>query len=310
MDSQQMNRLKGTLYAVAAFAFWGGTPVYWKLLAQVPPVMLLAYRVVWTFVLTVGLVLLRRHWGILRAALANRRHRWAVVFCALTLSANWFIYLYAIATNHLIQASLGYYINPLLSVLFGVVFLKERLGFWHVVAIAIAAAGVAVLTAAYGHFPWISVSIAVAFGLYGLIKKASGIDSRISLPAESMLLTPVAAAFLIISLLRGGTFYFTASPLVAVLLVLSGVVTALPLMWFAKAAENIPLSWVGFTQYLTPTAFLALATLAYREPFSAAQLVSFACIWTALTLFTLSETGLMERITPPSFRMGERERRR
>lgn len=310
MDSKQKNRLKGTLYAVAAFAFWGATPVYWKLLEHVSPLMLLAYRVVWALVLTVSFVLLRRQWSILRAAFANRRHRWAIIFCALTLSVNWFLYLYAIETNHLIQASLGYYINPLLSVLFGVVFLKERLSFWHIVAIAIAAAGVVVLTAAYGHFPWISISIAIAFGLYGLIKKASGIDSRISLPAESMVLTPFAVAFIVISLLRGGTLTFTESPLIALLLVFSGVVTALPLMWFAKAAENIPLSRVGFTQYLTPTAFLVLATLAYREPFTVIQLVSFACIWVALTLFTLSETGLMDRLTPRPFRAREREGRR
>ena len=302
MHSHQHKALIGTLYAVAAFVLWGALPVYWKVLHQVPPGVILGHRIVWTFAFTLGLVLVRGDFSILRDALRERRQRIAIFLCAVTLTGNWFFYLYAVATNHLIEASLGYYINPLLSVLFGVLFLKERLGFWQVIAFAVAVAGVVMLTIDYGRFPWISILIAVSFGLYGLIKKASGIDSRISITAESMVLTPFALVLLVVPVLRGGTFYLGLSPLVAILLIFSGVITALPLIWFARAAELIPLSRVGFAQYLTPTSFLVLGVLAYHEAFSLVQLASFACIWIALLFFTMSGTRLLIRLTPHRFR--------
>jgi len=302
MNTQQQSQLKGTLYAVSAFALWGATPIYWKALHQVPPAVILGQRMIWTFLFALVWVLLRGHLRLLRAAFADRRHRTAIILCAITLTSNWFLYLYAVASNHLIEASLGYYINPLLSVLFGVLFLKERLRFWQLVALLVAAAAVGILTAAYGRFPWISILIAFSFGLYGLIKKASGIDSRISITAESMFLTPFAAVFLVAANLRSGIFYLGLNPLVTLLIVCTGIVTALPLLWFAKAAENIPLSRVGFAQYLTPTSFLLLGVLAYHEPFSRVQLVSFICIWTALALFSLSGTPLLRRFTPRRFR--------
>ncbi len=302
MNSQRNTALVGTLYAIAAFVLWGALPVYWKVLHQVPPATILGHRIVWTLVFTLGLVSIRGHLPLLRAAFSDRRQRAAIILCAVTLTGNWFFYLYAVATDHLIEASLGYYINPLLSVLFGVVFLKERLAFWQIVAFFIAAVGVLVLTVAYGKFPWISFLIAFSFGLYGLIKKASGIDSRISITAESMVLTPFAALYLLVPLLRGGTFYLGLSPLVAILLAFSGVVTALPLIWFSKAAENIPLSRVGFAQYLTPSSFLLLGVVAYHEPFSMIQLLSFACIWTALLFFSLSRTPFFQLLTPARFR--------
>ena len=304
MNSKRNTALVGTLYAIAAFVLWGALPVYWKELHQVPPATILGHRIVWTLVFTLGLVIIRGHLPLLRAAFAHRRQRAAILLCAITLTGNWFFYLYAVATDHLIEASLGYYINPLLSVLFGVIFLKERLAFWQVVAFFVAAAGVVILTVDYGRFPWISFLIAISFGLYGLIKKASGIDSRISITAESMVLTPFAALYLLVPLLRGGTFYLGLSPLVAILLVFSGVVTALPLLWFSKAAENIPLSRVGFAQYLTPSSFLVLGVVAYHEPFSLVQLMSFACIWAALLLFSLSRTPFFQLLTPARFRTG------
>lgn len=304
MNSKRNTALVGTLYAIAAFVLWGALPVYWKVLHHVPPATILGHRIVWTLVFTLGLVSIRGHLPLLRAAFADRRQRSAIILCAVTLTGNWFFYLYAVATDHLIEASLGYYINPLLSVLFGVLFLKERLAFWQVVAFFMAAVGVVILTVDYGRLPWISFLIAISFGLYGLIKKASGIDSRISITAESMVLTPFAALYLLIPLLRGGTFYLGLSPVVAILLIFSGVVTALPLLWFSKAAENIPLSRVGFAQYLTPSSFLVLGVVAYHEPFSLVQLLSFACIWAALLFFGLSRTPFFRLLTPRRFRTG------
>jgi chloramphenicol-sensitive protein RarD len=302
MDSHRHSRLVGTLYAVSAFILWGALPVYWKALHQVPPAVILGHRIVWTFVFTFTATLIRGHLPLLGAALRDRRRRTAVLFCALLLTANWFLYLFAVATNRLIEASLGYYINPLLSVLFGVIFLKERLGFWQVIAFLVASVGVTTLAVDYGRFPWISFLIAISFGLYGLIKKASGIDSKISITAESMVLTPFAALFLIGSLLRGGPFFLALSPVVGFLLVFSGVITALPLVWFSKAAETIPLSRVGFIQYLTPTSFLLLGVIAYHEPFFPVELISFACIWTSLVLFSLAGSRFFDRLTPGRFK--------
>lgn len=302
MGKQRHRLLEGTLYAVAAFIMWGALPIYWRSLQHVPPSALLAYRIILTFLFTLVLTWTRGHLTLLGRAFADRKHRFAIAACAITLTGNWFFFLYAVVTNHLVEASLGYYINPLLSVIFGVLFLKERLGFYRFIALIVAGSGVTTLAVAYGHVPWISLLIALCFGIYGLIKKASGIDSRISITAESMVLTPFAVAFLLVTSLRGGSLYLDRGAATVVLLLLSGFATALPLIWFSKAAETIPLSRVGFIQYLTPTAFLLLGVGIYHEGFSLVQLIAFGCIWTALALFSLADTRLLRRAVPPAFR--------
>jgi chloramphenicol-sensitive protein RarD len=277
----------GTLYALISFLIWGFLPIYWKWLGAVPPTELLAHRVLWAAaILVVAVPLLK--WRELRVAFRDPRAVLAAVLAGILLGANWFIYIWAISVDRLVQASLGYYINPLVNVLLGVAFLRERLTRAQTVALGLATAGVLVLTFSHGQFPWISIALGFSFGIYGLVKKVGRLGNVVSLFTELLLLTPVAAIYLVIIGRAGHGAFAAGNGVVTALLAGTGIVTVTPLLLFGAAARRIPLSRVGFLQYLAPTAMLLIGTLLYNEPFTRTHAVSFSLIWIALAIYTVT----------------------
>jgi len=289
------DKVVGTWYAIAAFTVWGFLPLYWKSLDHVPSAQILAHRIFWSFILVSVVLCVKKRKSEAFFALSSWKNKLTFLISALTLGANWFIYIWAVNTNHIVESSMGYFINPLLSVLLGIIFLKERLNHVQVLSVFLAFIGVSYLTIQYGKIPWIALSLAVSFAFYGLLRKTAKAGSLIGLLAETMLLTPAALTYLIIVHVRGTGAFGNAGVGTSLLLAGCGVVTSLPLIWFAHGARRIPLAAVGFTQYLAPTLMLLLGVFVYREPFTVSHLVSFGCIWTALVLYSLSHTRLFER---------------
>lgn len=288
-------RRAGSLFAIAAFGFWGLTPIYYKLLPHVSPVEVLAHRVIWSVVFGALFVALTRAWPAVRSALGNPRTLRALALTAALVSTNWLVYIYAIVNDQVMATSLGYYINPLVNVLLGMLFLGERLGRGRTVAVALAALGTASLAFELGGLPWISLTLAFSFGFYGLIRKRLGLPPLAALFVETLLVAPLA-------LLAAGWFAwqgassFGSDARTTVLLVLAGPVTLLPLLWFAEAARRLPLITVGFFQYLAPTLTFLLATLVYGEAFTAAWAVTFVLIWSGLAMFTIDSLRTRERL--------------
>jgi chloramphenicol-sensitive protein RarD len=291
-DGKQRPDLAGTLYTIGAFALWGILPLYWKLLDPVSAPEILAHRILWSAVFVGAVVLLTKR-NVVRSILANRAQRRVVVGNALLIGVNWFTYIYAVGTEQLVEASMGYYINPLFSIFLGTVVLKERLGIWKGIAVALAAAGVVFMTLRHGELPWIALALTGSFGFYGLLKKTSNLDSLTSLGMETAFLSPAALVFIGVGLGQGSTAFGSAGLGIHVLLVLAGIATALPLYWFAQGAQRVPLSQVGFTQYLAPTMMLLIGVLLFGEPFTPTHAASFGLIWIALALYSLSHTRRM-----------------
>ena len=288
-------RRTGSFYAIAAFGFWGLTPIYYKLLPHVPPVEVLAHRVVWSVVFGALFVTLVRAWPAVRAALANPQTLRALALTAALVSTNWLIYIYAIVNDQVMSTSLGYYINPLVNVLLGMLFLGERLGRGRTLAVALAAMGTASLAFELGGLPWISLTLAFSFAFYGLIRKRLGLPAMAALFVETLLVAPLA-------LLALGWFgaqgesAFGSDTRTTLLLILAGPVTLLPLLWFAEAARRLPLITVGFFQYLGPTLTFLLATLVYGEAFTAAWAITFLLIWSGLAVFTIDSLRTRQQL--------------
>lgn len=287
MSDAAAERRRGLWYGVAAYGLWGLVPVFWKQLAGIAPVEVLAHRAVWGLLVLVALVAVVRSGPALRAAMRDRRTL-AVMACSGALIAvNWGTFVAAVTTGHLLDASLGYFINPLLSVLLGTVVLRERLRRLQWVAIALAAVGVGVLTWRAGRVPWISLVLASSFAVYGLVRKQARVDTLVGSTIETALLAPIAAIYLGALAAQGGGALGHASAGTVVLLVATGVVTAGPLLLFTAAARRLPLSTVGFLQYLAPTGQFLIAVFAFGEPFAHEQLVAFALIWAGLAAFSV-----------------------
>jgi chloramphenicol-sensitive protein RarD len=275
----------GVASAVAAFLIWGLFPLYWKQVASVPALEIVAHRTAWAFVFVAAWVSWRGGWGLAAAVVANRRTLLVLAIGALLIGVNWLLYIWAVTHAHVMEGSLGYYINPLVNVLLGVVVLRERLSRPQALAVGLAAAGVAVLSLGYGRFPWIALALASTFGLYGLVRKTVAADAITGLLCETAILTPAAAGYLLLLGARGSGAFGVSTKATA-LLVLGGAVTAVPLALFAYGARALPLSTLGFIQYLSPSLQFLCAVLIYGEPFTAAHAVTFACIWTALAVLT------------------------
>jgi chloramphenicol-sensitive protein RarD len=281
-----ISRRTGVLYAVAAYLAWGLLPLYWKALAAVGAIEVVAHRTLWGFVSMAVWVTLVHHWPAVRAILSRPRTMLTLAGSAALIAANWSLYIWAVTHGHLVESSLGYYINPLLNVVLGVAVLSERLGLLQRIAVGLAAVGVAVLTVAHGRFPWVAVALALTFALYGLLRKTVAADAVVGLLVETAILAPLALAYLIAREHSGVAALGHLGTRVDVLLVLAGAITAAPLALFAAGARRLPLSTVGMIQYISPTCQFLLAVLVFREPFGAVQAVAFACIWVALTLLT------------------------
>lgn len=279
---------QGIVYALGCYVAWGLFPVFWKAIASVPAVNVLAHRIVWSFVFLFVWVLLTNRETFI-GYVKQPRLLLRLGLAGLVISANWGIYIYAVASNHIVEAGLGYYINPLVNVFLGYVFLKERLAMMQKVAVGLALIGVVYFTVSYGQFPWISLLLATTFGLYGLLKKKANLESMPALTVETMMVFPFALAFLVYTSKVGeATPFFPSSGIISGLLVLSGLVTAIPLFWFGKSAQAIPLSTLGFIQYVSPTLQLLLGIFVYGETFGIAYLICFAFVWAGLICYTIS----------------------
>jgi len=291
----------GIYYAFAAYIAWGILPIYWKALQQVPAGQILAHRIVWSFLFVSILVIFSSKLSDWRAIVQNRFSTFMVLIGSLFISVNWFIYIWAVNNERVVEASLGYYINPLLSVFLGMIVLRERLNFWQLFSLFLAFCGVAVLAITYGQIPWLALSLAGTFAFYGLIKKVGNLDSILSLAWETIFVMPIALAYLVLQN-KAGINYFSGNLTTSILLIFSGVITALPLLWFAQAAQRVPLATMGFIQYLSPTLSLFLGVFLFKEPFSKIQLVSFAFIWVALLLYSFSKSSLLFSLQPKYFK--------
>jgi chloramphenicol-sensitive protein RarD len=276
----------GVIYAGAAFLIWGLAAVYWKELGSVPPLEIIAHRVAWSFFFLLPLIVLQRQWAEFVGILKNLQMLFILLTSALLVAANWLLYVWAVNHNHLLQASLGYYINPLVNVLLGMVFLKERLRPPQVLAVLLAASGVLYLTIQYGQFPWIAMGLAMSFGLYGLIRKVAPTSPLVGLAVETLLLSPPAIGYLIFLETQGTGSVFNVSFNLDLLLVGCAPLTAIPLLFFTAGAKRLYLSTVGLMQYIGPSGMFLLAVFYYYEPFSAAQVWTFIMIWTALVIYS------------------------
>lgn len=288
---------KGVLFALAAYILWGFFPLYFKAIQQVSALQILAHRIAWGFVFTLAVVLVLRQWKEFRASVFNRRTFLIYAGASVVLGINWFTYVWAVITNHVVESSLGYFINPIVSVLLGVIFLRERLRTFQWVAIAMVTAGVVYLTITFGQLPWISLLLAVTFGFYGLLKKIAPLGALHGITLETAVLTIPSLVYLFIVNANGTGTFGHSTPLLDFLLVLSGPVTAIPLLLFATGARRIPLTTIGLLQYIAPTLQFLLGVLVFHEPFDQSRLIGFMIIWLALVLFSV-ENLLARRRTP------------
>ena len=288
-DQAAAERRQGVAITAAAFVIWGLFPLYWHLLKAVPSPLIIAHRIVWSTLLVVGWLLLTSRLAWLRRIAEQPRALPLLALSGLAIGSNWAVYIWAVNAGHVIEASLGYYINPLVSVLLGVLVLKERLRPVQWLAIACAAVGVAWLTWVAGTVPWIALSLALSFGLYGLLRKVVAVDAVSGLGIESLYLFLPALGFVLWSEQgHGGGFVQGWSLRDDFLLAFGGVVTAVPLIAFAYGVRRIPLSLVGVLQYVTPTLQLLLGVWFFHEPFDPARALGFVAIWLGLLLY-LSE---------------------
>jgi chloramphenicol-sensitive protein RarD len=277
----------GILFGIGAYGLWGVFPLYFKALHHVPPLEILAHRILWSCVLLIPLVLLRSGWKNMFAALRARRTLATLTVTTLLIAANWFTYVWAVNNQRVLEASLGYFINPLVNVLLGVAFLRERVRGWQLAAVALATAGVLYRTLGAGQFPWLALFLAATFGTYGLLRKTAHVDALLGLTVETAVLTPLAGAYLVLLVWRHQSAIGAASLGTHVLLLAAGLVTATPLLWFTEAARRLRLTTMGFLQYLAPTGQFLLGLLAFGEPLSRGALVAFACTWAALVIYSL-----------------------
>lgn len=277
----------GVLYAIGAYVLWGLFPVYWKALRAVPAHEILCHRMTWSLLFVLGLLAVKNHWRWLGDAPRSRKTVLTFFGTASLLALNWFTYIWAVNHDYIVECSLGYFVNPLFSVFLGMVFLHERLRRWQWVAIAIAAAGVLYLTFVYGSFPWISLTLALTFGLYGLIRKTADLDALEGLTLETAILFLPALAYLLHLEAVGAGSFGHAGARTNVLLAFTGVATALPLLWFAHGARRITLTSVGLLHYIAPTLQFLLGVLVYHEPFTRTRLVGFSAVWLALAIYSV-----------------------
>ncbi|QHA37243.1 EamA family transporter RarD [Rossellomorea marisflavi] len=289
----------GIVYTALSYLLWGILPIYWKWLGDVPADEILANRIFWAFwFMLLFLLVTRRFKGFtayLKTSLTKKKQVLALLVASLLISVNWFIYIWAVNTDQMVEASLGYYINPLVSILLGVFILKEKLSKAQVLSFGLAAAGVLVLTLSYGDFPWIAFGLAFSFGLYGLAKKLIQVESSIGLTLETMTIAPVSIIYLLFLYQDGSLALFHTGTGTDLLLIGAGAATAIPLLFFSRGAQQIPLYMVGFLQYIAPTITLILGVWMYHEPFSTVHAIAFCFIWLALAVLTASRLQLARK---------------
>ena len=276
----------GVVYASAAFLIWGLSPIYWKVLHNIPAFEIVMHRVIWSFLFLLIILVFQRHWNEFMAAVKNRRIFLILFPTTMLLGFNWCIYIWAINNEHILQASLGYFINPLVNVLLGMIFLRERLRPLQTVSLVLAGIGVLYLTFHYGEFPWIALSLAFAFGFYGLIRKVAPVSSLVGLSVEMLFLSVPALAYIVFMGIKGTGALFSISVKIDLFLMGAAFLTAFPLLLFTLGARRLNLSTLGFLQYIAPSCMFLLGVFLYNEPLSSAQILTFVLIWTALCIYS------------------------
>lgn len=278
---------KGLWFAFGAYFIWGLFPIYWKLLKDVTALELIGHRIIWSFVMLGAVITFTAHWRRLREAGLNWRVIRIYSLAAVLIGANWLIYVWAVNAGFIVETSLGYFINPLLSVLLGVIIFREKLRPMQWIPVGLAALGVGYLTLVYGRPPWIALSLAFSFGFYGLVKKLAPLGSLYGLTLETGILFLPALGYLFFLEAQGSAAFLRTGLTADLLMIGSGLVTTVPLLLFASAAQRIPLSMIGIMQYIAPTLQFLIGVLVYKEPFSQAQFIGFAIVWVALVIFGL-----------------------
>ncbi len=276
----------GVIFGLAAYLLWGFFPVFFKAFEGATPLEIICHRIVWSMVFLVLLVTARRQLGQVFIALRNRQNLLTLCGSTLLIASNWLVFIYAVQHGEVLQSSLGYFITPLLSVLLGFIFLRERLNRWQLFSVLLALIGVLNLTFHHSQFPWIALVLATSFGLYGLLRKVARVEAMTGLTVETLLLGPIALGYLIYLSTQQESAFLTGSLRLDLLLPLSGVVTAIPLLLFVAAARRLQLASIGFMQYITPSLHFALAVGLYHEPFSQGHLISFLFIWAGLGIYS------------------------
>jgi chloramphenicol-sensitive protein RarD len=296
---------KGILYGLGAYVLWGFFPIYWKFLHQVPALQVIGHRIGWSFLLLVAIILATQQWKSFRSTVLAPKTIGIYSIAAVLLSVNWLVYVWGVNAGFIVETSLGYFINPLISVLLGVIFLRERLRTMQWIPVGLAAAGVLYLTVTYGRPPWIALSLAFTFGTYGLVKKLAPLGSLYGLTLETALVFPIALLYLAFANFQGTGAFLHEGVAMDLLLIGTGVVTSIPLLMFASAARRIPLTMIGVLQYVAPTIQFLIGVLLYREPFDRSRLIGFGLVWLALIIFWLENYLASRVLSPPIPEMGE-----
>ncbi|MGF1520097.1 MAG: EamA family transporter RarD [Nodosilinea sp.] len=277
----------GPTYALLAYSTWGLLPIYWKFFGATSAVEVLSHRMIWSAVFLVGILLVQRRLGDLVELLRSPRKVLVLLLTASLLTFNWGLYIYGVNSDRVVEASLGYYINPLVTVLLGFIFLKERLYRGQQVAVALAVVGVGYFIWQLGTVPWIALSLAISFAFYGLLRKVVAVAPLAGLAVETLLITPLVLLFVSWLAVNGQGRFGESLPM-TLLFIGAGVATSLPLLWFNKAAKRLTLATLGFFQYLAPSLSLLLGVFVYGEPFTPVHAVTFSCIWAALLLYSVT----------------------
>ncbi|MEP4465912.1 EamA family transporter RarD [Marinobacter alexandrii] len=286
---------RGVWFGLSAYTIWGCFPLFFALFEGVPAFEILVHRIVWSCVFLALVISGLRRWPAVRSALSNPRQLWRVLGCALLIAANWGIYIYSVETRHVLQASLGYFLTPLVNVALGMLVLRERMGPWQLAAVVLAGIGILIQLVMLGAVPWITLMLALTFGTYGLLRKQVLLDGLSGLFVETLLLLPVGL-MTFGWMGYAGVSHYGDRLSVSALLMASGIVTAIPLLLFAGAARRLRLSTVGFLMYINPTLQFVIALLVFDEPLSQVQLTSFIDIWVALGLYSWSSWHYRPRV--------------
>ena len=288
---------KGVLYAIGAYLLWGLFPLYWKQLESIAALQLIGHRIIWSFLFLILVIMVTRQWRAFRSVAIKPQVLRIYLIAGVLISVNWLTYVWGVNNGFVVETSLGYYINPLFSVLLGVIVFRERLRLIQWLPIALAAIGVLYLTFTYGSLPWIALTLAFTFGLYGLIKKTAPLGSLHGLTLETGLLFVPALLYLVFCQLTGQGAFLHSGGRADLLMVGAGLVTIIPLLLFASAAPRVPLSTIGILQYINPSMQFLLGVLVYKEPFTTNRMIGFGIIWAGLIFFWLE--GLYARRSAP-----------
>lgn len=287
------NYKQGIFFGLAAYVLWGILPVYWKALELVSPFEILSSRFMWSCVFVFLLIIFQKKWPLfakeVKHVFSNVKTGAAMIAAGITISFNWGTFIWAVNNGHIVETSMGYYINPLVSILFAVVFLRERLDKMQLAAITCAFIGVASMVYSFGKIPWVSLTLAFTFALYGLLKKILPVSALTSIMLETLLITPLALVYEYSLWQQGVSFYASGNLQIIMMLTGAGIVTAIPLLLFTAGARLLPLKIIGFLQYISPTLTLLIGVFVYNEAFTASHLLAFGWIWAALLLFIVSQ---------------------